>query len=142
MAKSKAREPRADVKESARRIWLAGLGALAVAEEEGNKLFKGLLKKGESYEADNKARAAKLRKDFEGLKGKAGKTVDRLGAELDTQVTKVLHRIGVPTRDEIRTLTRKIEQLTANVEKLKTPRRKVARPKPAKAAATETATEA
>lgn len=141
MAKKKAREAGADVKESARRIWLAGLGALAVAEEEGSKVFKSLLKKGEGYEADNKARTAKLRKDFEELKGKAGKTVDRLGSELDSQVTKVLHRIGVPTRDEIRTLTRKVEQLTANVEKLKAPRRKTERTKPVKAAA-ETATEA
>jgi hypothetical protein len=34
------------LKETSHRVWLAGLGALAVAEQEGNDLFQQLVKKG------------------------------------------------------------------------------------------------
>ena len=35
------------LKESAHEIWLAGLGAFALAGDEGGRLFKQLVKKGE-----------------------------------------------------------------------------------------------
>src|SRR4051812_20838453 len=43
-----------DVREGAHKIWLAGLGALALAEQEGSKLFGELVQRGERYEADVK----------------------------------------------------------------------------------------
>ncbi|HNJ75966.1 MAG TPA: phasin family protein, partial [Azospira sp.] len=41
----------ATVKESAHQIWLAGLGAFAKAQDEGNKVFDALVKEGESIQA-------------------------------------------------------------------------------------------
>ena len=38
------------VKTSANKVWLAGLGALAQAGKQGDKLFKTLVKKGKKYE--------------------------------------------------------------------------------------------
>ena len=38
------------VKESVQSVFLAGLGALSLAEEEGSKLFKKLVKKGEKVD--------------------------------------------------------------------------------------------
>jgi hypothetical protein len=38
------------LKENSNRVWLAGLGALAVAEQEGNDLFQQLVKKGRQLE--------------------------------------------------------------------------------------------
>jgi poly(hydroxyalkanoate) granule-associated protein len=46
----------ADVRGSARDIWLAGIGAMAVAEEESSKLFSTLVKKGSAYETRNRQR--------------------------------------------------------------------------------------
>jgi len=43
---------------AAHRIWLAGLGALAVAEEEGTKVFSRLVDRGRKIEARDKAEAA------------------------------------------------------------------------------------
>ena len=43
-----SRAPR--MKESAQAVWLAGLGALAAAGEEGNKIFHQLVKRGEAAE--------------------------------------------------------------------------------------------
>jgi hypothetical protein len=45
---------------------------------------------------------------------------DTFGRTIDDQVTAVIHRIGVPTKDEIETLTQKVEQLTVAVDNLRT----------------------
>jgi parallel beta-helix repeat protein len=47
MMKERAKELQSDLMESAHKVWLAGLGALAMAEEEGGRLFKNLIEKGE-----------------------------------------------------------------------------------------------
>ena len=39
------------VRESTHQIWLAGLGALSLAEDEGGRLFKALVKRGKVAEA-------------------------------------------------------------------------------------------
>ena len=38
---------------------------------------------------------------------------------LDEKLTAALHRLGVPTRDEIRNLTQRVEELNAKIEQLK-----------------------
>jgi hypothetical protein len=40
----------AAVKESAQEIWLAGLGAFSKAQEEGQKVFKALVREGSSLQ--------------------------------------------------------------------------------------------
>ena len=61
------------VKESAHEIWLAGLGAFALAGEEGGRLFKSLVKKGEGLEKMNKARIGKIADKVDGLRGEVRK---------------------------------------------------------------------
>ena len=39
-----------DLKESASKIWLAGLGALSMTDGEGSNFFKNLVKKGQDFE--------------------------------------------------------------------------------------------
>lgn len=111
MAK-KAKNLQEDVKESARKIWLAGLGAMSVAEEEGSKLFKKLVERGEEIETTSKDKVKKA-------KGKVESTWEEWQGAIDDNVTKALHRLGVPTRDEIKTLTSRVEQLNAKIEKIK-----------------------
>ena len=132
-----------ETKENAERVWLAGLGALATAEEEGGKLFRGLVKKGESYEKKGLAQFDKLKAKVEGAAETArdraeeawGKVEDKVeGVEdrLDDRVAVVLRKIGVPSKNEISTLTRRVEELTLLVEKkLKPARRPAKRATPA-----------
>lgn len=126
-----------ELKESAQKIWLAGLGALAVAEQEGSKLFKNLVKKGEEYEAKGKGRAEKLRADLDEqvgkAKNKATETWSKLEETVDEKVTAALHRMGVPSKDEIQKLSRRVEELNASIERLK--------PKTTRATAAAAATE-
>ncbi|HYN19816.1 MAG TPA: phasin family protein [Thermoanaerobaculia bacterium] len=105
-----------ELKESAHRIWLAGLGALSAAGEEGGKMFDRLVDRGREYE--NKGRD-EAKKQYEGAKSSAEDLWNTWSEKLDESVTKALHRMGVPSRDEIRNLTKRVEELNAKVEMLK-----------------------
>lgn len=105
------------IKESAHEIWLAGLGAFALAGEEGGRLFKSLVKKGEGMEKLNKARINKLADRVDGLKGDARHAMARVKTPIEAGMTNAMHRLGVPTRKEIATLTKRVEELTRVVAK-------------------------
>lgn len=121
MAKSK--KTRRDLEESAHTLLLAGLGALSVAEEEGKKFFKNLVKKGETVHEQNKDRIDSLRSEIEGkvdnARSKAGEAWEKVSENVDERVTATLHKLGVPTKDEISMLTKRVEELTKAVERLK-----------------------
>ena len=118
MAKKKA--TKSDVTESVHKIWLAGLGALATAEEEGGKLFATLVKKGKQYESSVKKpvdqATTQVKKKVKDVRGRAGKTVKKIERAFDEQVDAALHRVGVPTRKEIAALNRKVQRLTEALE--------------------------
>jgi poly(hydroxyalkanoate) granule-associated protein len=110
------------VVDSARLIWLAGLGAFAIAEREGSKLFESLVKEGEEVEARTKKSAEEK---FEGIKGKveevknkASDTWDGLEQAFEDRVARVLNRIGVPTNDDVQELAKRVEELHESVKAL------------------------
>jgi poly(hydroxyalkanoate) granule-associated protein len=122
------------MQEAAESIYLAGLGAFALAEEEGTRVFENLVKKGKGLDKMNKARVQKLLTQVEGKVGDvregAEHTFGRFTAPIDAGMTTALHRLGVPTRKEITLLTKRVEELTKSVEKTRkvTPRRVARRP--------------
>ena len=105
-----------ELKDSAHRIWLAGLGALAAAGEEGTKMFDRLVDRGRESETRGSDEA---RKQYEGAKSSTDDLLKTWSDKLDESVTKALHRMGVPSREEIHNLTRRVEELNAKVEMLK-----------------------
>ncbi|MFY9823197.1 MAG: phasin family protein [Thermoanaerobaculia bacterium] len=118
-----AKETQDDLKDSVHRIWLAGLGALAAAEEEGSKLFSKLVDRGRNVESKGKVEVdkvnEKVRAGVDKAKAKAESAFEGWGDKLDEKLTAALHRLGVPTRDEIHNLTRRVEELNSKVEHLK-----------------------
>ena len=129
-------EAAGDVKDAVSKVFLAGLGALAVAEEEGSKTFKKLVKKGEKVELPGLGmeRVKAIRNQIEGradqatdaVKGRvndaryvADQTADKAEDRIQDTVKTVMTRLGVPTRKEISELTASVERLTANIETLK-----------------------
>ena len=120
-----------EVFDSAHKIWLAGLGALAKAEEEGTKVFHNLVEAGEEFEARGKKRFTLVKGKVKEAREAAGKEFEKLGDTFDDKVAAAVQKLGVPSRDEIQRLTKRVEELTAKVDKIKpAPRaRKTARAK-------------
>ena len=114
-----SRKVQEDIKASVHKIWLAGLGALAAAEEEGTKIFNSLIEKGEVYELRGRDELAKVRERVEGAIGKAGDSWEKLGDSLDEKVAGAIERLGVPNRDELETLTKRVEELTFKIDQLR-----------------------
>jgi len=85
------------------------------------------VKKGEGMEKMNKARINNLVSRAGDLQGDAKHAVARLTTPIEAGMTNAMHRLGVPTRKEIATLTKRVEELTRVVSKSKTRARKPAR---------------
>lgn len=119
MVTKKAKELQSDMVESAHKIWLAGLGALAVANQEGSKLFKSLVEKGQDVEGKGKEKVEKARGAVTGMKTVVESYWETFEKTVDEKVTGAINRLGVPTKDEIAKLSKKVEDLTASIEKLR-----------------------
>lgn len=114
------------IMDSAQQIWLAGMGAFARAQEEGGKLFDTLVKEGGTLERKTRSMATgrvdAVRDAVETgvgqVRERAVDTWDRLEKVFEDRVQRALNGLGVPGREEIETLTRRVEALTAEVRKL------------------------
>jgi len=146
------------IRGSAQQIWLAGLGAYAKAQEEGNKVFDTLVKEGESIQKKGNKVFDQLVKEGEAIQkktrkvadekvaavaGKAAGTWDRLEQVFEDRVARALSSLGVPTKKDIEKLSKRVAELTAVVQQLTDAQegaaKKVAKPAPVKAATPVTA---
>lgn len=109
-----------------REVWLAGLGALAAAEEEGTQLFSTLVKqgerlveRGEAVEARGRTRVADtldgVRGDLAVRQKDVAQVVGAVEYEVGEAFTGALRRLGVPTRAEVRELSDRVDVLTRRV---------------------------
>ncbi|MBK8972743.1 MAG: phasin family protein [Hahellaceae bacterium] len=127
----------AKIKESARQIWLAGLGAYTKAEEDAGKVFEKLVSEGEDIERktrgvfEKQIRAVEDR--VEGVKDKANHTWDKLESVFDQRVSHALQRLGIPTRSELEELRERIAELEGAdgnpKEKVESRKKKSSRPR-------------
>jgi len=123
----------AGVADSAREIWMAGIGALSTVEEAGAEWFVGLVKKGEDWEQQSRKALTSATKQAgaaaEGAKQAAGDFAKKplqwtAAAEEEVQriveqsVEGVLHRMNVPTHDEVQDLIKRVQTLTGKVDAL------------------------
>ncbi|GAB3332773.1 phasin family protein [Marilutibacter aestuarii] len=107
--------------ESAQQIWLAGVGAFARAQSEGNKLFESLVREGMGFEKTAREaaghQAEAMREAVESRVGqardRANETWKRLETAFETRVAETLGRLGVPTRADIAELNAKLDALAA-----------------------------
>lgn len=129
------------VQESAQQIWLAGLGAFAKAQEEGSKVFQGLVNEGLELQRQTKVAAeeklaeatAKLRSLTEvtslgvsTLSAKATQPWDKLESIFEERVAKALKQLGTPSLQEFEAMKTELAALKKKVATLenteKTPR--------------------
>jgi poly(hydroxyalkanoate) granule-associated protein len=103
------------IRESAHQIWLAGLGALSLVEDEGGKFFKSLVKKGKVFESETKDWVDEFKAKLD-VKKAATDAIDRIGDGVDENLAAVLHRLGLPTKKEIDGLSKRVDRLTKTLE--------------------------
>jgi len=102
-------------RDSARQIWLAGLGAYSLAETEGNKLFRSLVTEGESLEGRIRV-AAEEKADQ--VRVKVTHARDKLEQVFEKRVAQALEALAVPAKDDVEALSRKIEELSVRIQAL------------------------
>jgi poly(hydroxyalkanoate) granule-associated protein len=111
--------------DSAQQIWSAGVGALARAQGDGTDLFEALVKKGMSLEAQTRKIAngkvdvvrGAVEDRVENVREKATDTWDRMEKVFEDRVQRALTRLGVPTREDLSSLNKRVEALTAELRK-------------------------
>jgi len=112
--------------DSSHKIWLAGLGAFAKAQEGGAKVFDTLVQQGESLEAKTRAAAAgtaDAARDAAKAKAKemqamAGGTWDKLEQVFENRVARALGRLGVYSSEDVKRLTERVAPLSEAVNAL------------------------
>ena len=118
-----------DVKSYARKIWLAGLGAYAKVGQEGSDYFQELIKAGQTVEKKGKkavtekleaanAEIDEAKSEVSSFKGRVEVQLDKVEKAFDTRVASALNRIGIPSKHDVETLTAKLDELTALLERV------------------------
>ena len=134
--KSRARVSRAPATSQERlldtvhQIWLAGLGAVSKARRGAPQLLDDLVSEGARLQTQTSGAAEKaLRGVLEGvqsrltervgkIQGQAVDALDNLEKVYQTRVHRALTQLGVPSGEEIESLSRRVDQLNTNIEKL------------------------
>lgn len=128
------------IQDYSREIWLAGLGAFALAQEEGGKvlekggkvleqggqMFDRLVAEGAKIEGKGRKAASDtvggLRDDVESRVGQVRKSAqsnwDKLEKVFEQRVARALSKLGVPTSDEIQELSKRVQELNTRVRDL------------------------
>ncbi|MGB8920192.1 MAG: phasin family protein [Pseudomonas sp.] len=118
-----------DVKSYARKIWLAGLGAYAKVGQEGSEYFQELIKAGQTVEKKGKkavtekleaanAEIDEAKSEVSSFKGRVEVQLDKVEKAFDSRVASALNRIGIPSKHDVETLSAKLDELTALLERV------------------------
>lgn len=126
----------------AQHVWLAGLGAMAKAQEQGSKAIEALVNDGLAFQRKSQAEAQqrlheateRLSHMATGFGEQASGRVDKLEHLFEDRVAKALHRLGMPSLLDIQMLTDRVAQLEAKLEAKLEARPKATPVKPATSA--------
>lgn len=106
------KEEHSQLLDAARKVLLAGIGAIALAQDEVEDFVNRLVERGEIAEKDGKKL---VREVMDRRKKDARKAEDEVGK----RVEEILDRMNVPTKADIEALSEKIGTLSKKVDELK-----------------------
>lgn len=98
--------------DTVRKVLLASIGAVALAQDEMEDFVNKLVERGQIAEQDGR----KLLKD---VMERRNRTTAKAEESLDRSVEELLTRMNVPTKSDLDALSTKISALTRKVEELK-----------------------
>jgi poly(hydroxyalkanoate) granule-associated protein len=113
---------------SAQQIWQAGLGAFAIAEQEGGKVFSKLVKEGANMQRRTRKLAEikvsgvtdSMTKMAGNVSKQASGSWDKIEQVFEDRVSRTLASLGVPTSKDIHDLTKRVEELAQTITTLST----------------------
>jgi poly(hydroxyalkanoate) granule-associated protein len=117
-------------------VWLAGLGAAVKAQRETPKLLDDLISEGARFQTAAHGEAEKtlrsllgnMQTQFTSRMGKASEqateALENLEKIFQTRVHRALTQLGVPSADVVASLSKRVDALNANIDRLA--RRRVA----------------
>jgi len=105
-------EKRSSLLDATRKVLLASIGAVALAQDEVEDFVNRLIERGEIAEKDGR----KLVRDVMDKRKKQAKETEK---DLEGRMEGMLERMGIPTKSDIDALGRKIAALSKKVDELK-----------------------
>jgi poly(hydroxyalkanoate) granule-associated protein len=104
-----------NLKESAEKVWLAGMGALATGQDEGKRIFRDLVEKGKSFEAGLRGKSGEDTADAtEDAGDKSGDTWDHLEKNLKGFVDSAMKYVE-PVKKNLSRIGDNIESLAETI---------------------------
>src|SRR5690348_15562999 len=124
--------------ESAQQVWLAGLGALSKAQQEGGRFFETLVEEGAQVQEKTRNYT---QAQFEQAQRRAGpwvsearkRTTDAFGKfeqMFDQRLARAMERMQTPTREDFDKLSARVEELAREARAARRAPRKSAGVKP------------
>jgi poly(hydroxyalkanoate) granule-associated protein len=109
------------VRDSAQKIWLAGLGAFERAKSEGPRMFDTLVEQGKELRGRAADAADQALRAVREQAGEAQGRWDKLEQVFEDRVSRTLHKLGVVTASEVTELSRQVDELTRQVRQMGRP---------------------
>ncbi|MHB8678609.1 MAG: phasin family protein [Rudaea sp.] len=108
-------------------VWLAGLGAVSIAQKRGTELLAGLSAEGREFQARARRLAREVGADAAvHLKGAVAplrvdlkRNAARIGAAAQNAVAGVLARLGIPSKADIEALSQRMSALSRQLKAAK-----------------------
>lgn len=100
------------VEDSAHKIWLAGLGAFSKAEQEGEKLFKSLVKQGATVEEQYREH---LVGSVKKAASKTASTIDFMEGMFEKRMSEAFTRVQAPVAESMDSVVKQIGDLRSSI---------------------------
>jgi poly(hydroxyalkanoate) granule-associated protein len=98
-----------------RNLWLAGLGVVAEVEEGGRELFDRLVERGRPLERQQRTTIEEVGERSAAAVRDLGKLVQDT---MEYETKGVLRRLGLLTRDDVRTLAARLDTLSGKIDEI------------------------
>jgi poly(hydroxyalkanoate) granule-associated protein len=113
--------------DKARALWLAGLGAVSIAQKRGGALMSGLIAEGDDFQSRTQKLAeqvtaqttAQVKDAIAPFRAGFKRNVQKFGAAVQHGIAGVLAKLGIPSKSDIEELTQRVAALSKQLKAAK-----------------------
>lgn len=106
------------LRDSAEKIWLAGLGAFERMKSEGPRMFETLVEQGRNMSARAKDAADQALRSMREANYEGGGRWDKFQQDMQERLSKGLGTLGVTTTKQVEALARQVAELNEQMRNL------------------------